>query len=95
MVSVPQKELLASTPEPPFAKRKKEQSRLFKAPDRKRGERQSEREPHIGERERWGLEWEHGEERMDSAVKESRFQEYEEEKARRSSLGEVEGSISG
>ena len=41
-----------------------------RAPDCMVGESQGEREPHLGERE-----WEHGEERVDSTVKEGRFQE--------------------
>ena len=42
-----------------------------------------------------GSEREHGEERVDSTVKESRFQEGEGKQAKRASLGEVEGSMSG
>ena len=40
-------------------------------------------------------EWEHGEERVDSAVKEGRFQVEERGQVRRDSLGEIEGSMSG
>ena len=43
-------------------------------------------------RERGGSEREHGEKRVDSTVKEARLQGRQ---ARRASLGEVEGSVSG
>ena len=46
-------------------------------------------------RERRGSEREHKEERMDSTVKESRFQGGDAGKARRASLREIEGSMSG
>ena len=46
-------------------------------------------------RERGGSEREHGEERVDSTVKEDRFQGGKGGQARRASLGEVEGSMSG
>ena len=49
--SVPQREQLASTPEPSLPK-KKQQSRQSRAPDRKGGESQGKREPHLGEKER-------------------------------------------
>ena len=55
------------------------------------GESQGEREPHLGKRERIGA----GEERMDSTVKKGRFQESEGGQAKRASLGEVEGNMSG
>ena len=58
-----------------------------------REESQGEREPHLGERE-GGTERKHEEERVDYIVKESRFQG-EGEKARRASLGDEEGSMSG
>ena len=51
------------------------------------GENQDEREPHFGERE-------HGEERVDSTMNEG-FQGGEGGQARRASLGDVEGNISG
>ena len=73
--------------------KEKEQSRLSKVPDRKVGESQGEREPHLGERGE--SEREHEEERVDSTVKEGRFQGGEGGQARRASLGEVEGSMSG
>ena len=61
--SVPQRKQMASTPEPPLPKGK-EQSRQFKAPDRKVGKSQGERERHLGEREGSGRD--HGEERWTS-----------------------------
>ena len=76
----------------PFRK-EKEQSRLSRAPDRKGGESQGERVSHLGERGK--SEREHGEERVDSTVKEGRFQGGEGGQARRASLKEVEGSMSG
>ena len=45
-------------------------------------------------RERGGLEREHGEERVDSTMKEGRFQGSEGGQARRASLGEVEVGMS-
>ena len=45
-------------------------------------------------RERGGSEREHGEERVDSTVKEGRFQGGKRGQARRASLEEVEGSMS-
>ena len=50
VVSVPQREQLARTPEPPYQK-EKEQSRLSKVPDHEGGESQGGREPHLGEKE--------------------------------------------
>ena len=44
---------------------------------------------------RGGSEREHGEERVDSTVREGRFQEGEVGQPKRASLGEVEGSMSG
>ena len=49
-------------------------------------------EPHLGER--GGSEREHGEERVDSTVKEGRFQGGQGGQASRASLEEVEGSMS-
>ena len=46
-------------------------------------------------RERGGSEQEHGGERVNSTVKESRFQGGEGGQARRASLEQVEGSMSG
>ena len=45
--------------------------------------------------ERWGSERENGEKRVDSTVKEGRFQGGEGGQARRASVGRVEGSMSG
>ena len=45
--------------------------------------------------EREGSEREHEEERVDSTVKEGKFQGGKRGQARRTSLGEVEGSMSG
>ena len=59
----------------------KEQSRLSRVPDHEGGESQGERE--------------HGNERVDSTVKEGRFQGGKGGQARRASLEEVEGSMSG
>ena len=46
-------------------------------------------------RERGRSEWKHEEERVDSTVKKGKFQGGEKGQARRASLGETEGSISG
>ena len=76
-----------------LCQKEKEQSRLSRVPDRER-ESQGERESRtLAERGR--SEREHGEERVDSTVKKDRFQGGEEEQARRTSLGDVEGSVSG
>ena len=50
VVSVPQREQLVSTPEPPLPNGKK-QSRQSRAPDVEGGESQGEREQHLGEKE--------------------------------------------
>ena len=50
MASVLNREQLANTPEPPLPK-KKEQSRLSRAPDREAEKSQGERQPHLGEKE--------------------------------------------
>ena len=68
--------------------KEKEQSRLSKAPD------------HEGERAapcrvREGSELEHEEERVDSTIKEGRFQGGQGGQATRASLEQVEGSMSG
>ena len=57
------------------------------------GESQGEREPYLGER--GGSEREHGKKRVDSTVKESRFQGNEGGPPETASLGEVEESMSG
>ena len=71
-----------------------EQSRLSKAPDHEGEESQGGREPHLGEKE-GGSEREHGVDRVDSTVNESRLQGGKGGQARRASLEQVEGSISG
>ena len=76
-----------------LCQKKKEQSRLSRVPDHDGGESQDGREPHLGER--GGSEREHEEERVDSTVKEGRFQGEKERQARRAFLGEVKGGMSG
>ena len=88
VASVPQGKQLVSTPEPPFLRGEGSQSRQFRVPDHEREESQ-------GGRERGRSKRENGEERVDSTVKEGRFQEGKTGQARRASLGEVEGSMSG
>ena len=86
MVSVPQREQLASTREPPLPKRTElsvQNTRLWG------GARAAPW------REREGSEREHGEERVDSTVNEGRFQGGKGEQARTASLEQVEGSMSG
>ena len=51
VASVSQREQLASTPEPPLPRGKGTEPSVHKVPDRKMGESQGEREPHLGERE--------------------------------------------
>ena len=68
--------------------KEKEQSRLSKAPDHEGKESQDGRA-------RGGSEREHGEERVDSTVNESRFQGGQGGQATRASLEQVEGSMSG
>ena len=70
-----------------LCQRGKEQSHLSRLPDRKVGESQGEREPHLGEKERGS--------QVDSTVKKSRFQGREGGHAKRISLGEVGGSMIG
>ena len=50
VTSVPHREQLASTPEPPLPKGKGK-NRQSKLPDREEGECQDERAPHLGEKE--------------------------------------------
>ena len=52
--------------------KEKEQSRLSRVSDYEDGENQGGREPHLGKR--GGSKREHGEESVDSTVKEGRFQ---------------------
>ena len=93
VASVPQSKPLASTTEP-LCQKEKEQSHLSRAPDREAGESQGEREPHLGGREE-GLEREHGEKSVDSAVKKRRFQGGEGGQAKITSLEKVVESMSG
>ena len=76
----------------PYQK-EKEQSRLSKVPDHKGGESQGGREPHLGERGGSGRE--HGVGRVDSTVKVGKPQGGQGGQARRASLEQVEGSMSG
>ena len=73
--------------------KEKKQSRLSKAPDHEGGESRWARA--APRREKGGSEREHGVERLDSTVKEGRFQGGQGGQARRASLGEVESSMSG
>ena len=63
--------------------KEKEQNRLSRVPDH------GGRVPHLGERE-----WEHGKKRVDSTVKEGRFQGGNGGQTKRAFLGEAEGSMS-
>ena len=73
--------------------KKKEQGRLSRVPDRKR-ERVKASESRTLAREKGRSEREHGEERVESTVKEDKFQGGKEGKARRTSIGIVERSKS-
>ena len=73
--------------------KEKQQSRLSRVPDHEEGESQDGQEPHLGER--GGSEREHEEKRVDSTVNEGRFQGGKGGQARRASLEQVEGSMSG
>ena len=73
--------------------KEKEQSRLSRVPDHEGGESQGGQELHRDERE-GGSEQDHGEERVDSTMKEGRFQGGNGGQVRRASLKEVEGSMS-
>ena len=93
VVSVPQREQLASTLEPFFAKRKRNRAvcpeyQIMRRERVKVGE--SRTLVRVG-----GSEREHGEKRVDSTVKEGRFQGGQGGQARRASLDQVEGSMSG
>ena len=92
VTSVPQKEQLASTPEPPLPKRKGTEPSVQST--RSWGRRVKQSESRTLTRER-GSEREHGEERMNSTVNEGRLQGGEGGQAKRASLEEVEGSMSG
>ena len=90
VASAPRREQMASRP----CQKQKKQSRLSKAPDHEMGESQGGRQPHLGKRE-GESEREHGGERVDSTVKEGRFQGVKGRQARKASLEEIEGSMSG
>ena len=87
VVSVPQRENSWQVRQSRLCQKEKEQSRLSRIPD------------HEGERvkvsESRTLAREHEEERLDSTVKEGRFQGGKGRQAKRASLDEVEGSMSG
>ena len=85
----PQREQLARTPEPPLPKG---QSRQSKVPDHGGESRWARAAPW---RERGRSEREHGQERVDFTAKEGRFQGGKGGQARRASLEQVEGSMSG
>ena len=70
----------------------KEQSHLSRVPDREWGESQGGREPHLGER--GGSEQGHGVERVDSTMKEGRFQGGKGGQAKRASPEQIQGSMS-
>ena len=95
MASVPQREQVASVSEPPLPKRKGTEPSVLstRAQDRE-GDRESRWARAASWQEKGRSEQEHGEERVVFTVKEGRFQEGKGERARRVSLGEVEGSMS-
>ena len=92
----------------PAKRKRNRKKRQFKAQEHNRQERNRavSSKHHIvkGKESRWARaapcrkrgrsEREHGEERVDSTVKEGRFQGEKEEQARRASLEQVEGSMS-
>ena len=93
VASVSQREHLARTPEPPLPKGKGTEPSVQST--RSCGGRESRWARAATWRERKGSEREHGEERVDSTVNEDRFQGGKGGQARRASLEEVEGSMSG
>ena len=92
VASRPQREQLAKTPEPLLPKGKGTEPSVQSTS--REGEIVKVSEIRTLARER-GSEREHEEERVDSIVKEGRFQGGEGGQARRASLGEVEESMSG
>ena len=66
---------------------------MFRAPDHEK-KRVKVIESHTLARKRERSEREHEEERVDSTVKENRFQGGEKDQARKPCLGEVKGSMS-
>ena len=75
-----------------LCQKQKEQSHSFRSPDHEVGESQGKRELHLGKRE--GIEEGHREERVDSRLKEARFQGGEGGQAKRTSLTKVGESMS-
>ena len=55
-----------------LCQKENEQSHLSKVLDRKTGENQGEQEPHLGKKR--GSKREHGEKKVDSTVKDGKFQ---------------------
>ena len=92
VASVPQREQMARTPEPPLPRGK--ETAVCPEYQIMRG-RESRLVRAAPWRERGGSEREHEEERVDSMVNEGRFQGGKGGQARTASLGEVERSISG
>ena len=86
VASVPQKEQLARTPEPPLPKGKRTEPSVQST--KSRGGRESRWARAAPWQERGGSEQEHEEERAKSTVKEGRFQGEKEGQARRASNGE-------
>ena len=95
VASVQHRESSWQVPRSRLCQKEKEQSHQSRLPDHEVGESQGERELHRGEREREGSEWEHREERVAFTVKKGRFQGGKRGQARRASLQQVEGSMSG
>ena len=93
VASVPQREQLASTPEPPLPRGEGTEPSVQSA--RSWVERESRWARAAPWREARGSQQEHEEEKVDSTVKEGRFQGGQGGQATRASLGEVEGSMSG
>ena len=77
-----------------LCQKEKDQSRLSRSPDCKVGESQGGTRA-APWRERGGSEREHGEEWVDSTMKEGRSQGGEGGQAKRASLGKVEESVNG
>ena len=91
VASVPQKEQLACTPQRPLPKVKATESSVHSTRSWGRESRWVRATPW---QERRGSEQEHGEERVDSLVKEGRFKGGKGGHARRPFLEQVEGSMS-
>ena len=95
VASLPQREQMARTPEPPLPKGKGTEPSVQSTvvcPDQEGG-RESRWARAAPWRERGGSEREHGEERVNSTVNEGRFQGGKGGQERRASLEEVEGSM--